>query len=193
MSLSICHPLHKIKGYGYLGGVLMSMKCNCKCTCTCTCNPLRKKKKRTHIKKTKKPFITKSQLFGKYKYKILPLITDKGGRLITTTKTIFFCEKKTIVDTQAEFMALPFQDISLSTQYVYSVHNLGYSDAEVEIEIGPSQDSLTNDIGIEIIPAQQSKIVTPLRFSKYIRLLYRSADAVNSTRLSIVFQAQNHY
>ncbi|MDQ0194828.1 DUF6385 domain-containing protein [Paenibacillus wynnii] len=159
------------------------------------CNSKNTKRTRPRKKKglQKSRHATKTQIWGKYKRTIKPILTDRKGRLITIDRVVWFREQKENVVTGADFTALPLQNISLSNQYVYSVQNTGDYDAEVRIEMGPDASALTDDIGLEIIPAKQTKIVTPLRFSKFIRILYRSAIPGTSTHLSIVFQAQDHY
>lgn len=89
------------------------------------------------------------------------------------------------------FHALPLENISHAVNYVYAIHNVGNFGSEVRVQVGPSLISLADDLdGIITIPVRETKIVTPLLFSRYIRLLYRSAQACHPTRLRITFQAQ---
>lgn len=154
-------------------------------------------KHRVRQKKNRSKPIQSVRIFGKYKNRTLPVQTDKKGRLLTISNVrvtvdcgFTFKETKRKVKTADEFAPLPLEDIRYATQYVYAVRNLGDADGEVKIQIGPDPKSLADDIGPERIPANETKIVTPLRFSKFIRLLYRSAEPGKKTKLLIVFQAQ---
>ncbi|MCL6633465.1 MAG: DUF6385 domain-containing protein [Alicyclobacillus herbarius] len=122
---------------------------------------------------------------------------DKKGRLETRskidvrTKNLAFVEHRYTVIATNQFTPLPLEDISHSIQYVYLVHNMGDADAEVYVQIGTDHENLANDLdGILTIPAKETTIVTPLRFSKLIRLLYRSSEEDQRTKLRIVFQSQ---
>lgn len=143
-------------------------------------------------------------MFGRDGRNVIPVRVDREGRLLTVpirrwpsghrphVKCCFrFEENSTDVVTDDAFAALSLEDISHSLQYVYAVHNLGHEESEVRIQVGPSPESLADDLdGIITIPACETKIITPLLFSKYMRLLYRSAHACHPTRLRITFQAQ---
>lgn len=102
-----------------------------------------------------------------------------------------FIKRTTGVVTSNTFRSLPLENISLAVNYVYAVKNIGNADSEVRIQVGPAKNSLADDLdGIITVPARETKIITPLLFSKYIRLLYRSGFPGHSTKLCITYQAQ---
>ncbi|WP_029420717.1 DUF6385 domain-containing protein [Alicyclobacillus macrosporangiidus] len=104
---------------------------------------------------------------------------------------LIFLEQRYTVLATDEFVPLPLEDISHAVQYVYLIHNTGDADAQVFVQVGTDHESLADDLeGILTIRSNQTTVVTPLRFSKFVRLLYRCADPEKTTKLRIVFQAQ---
>ena len=148
------------------------------------------------VRKSKK--ISRTQIFGKYKKKIVSVKVDRHGRIVTKPtkvkihiKDITFSESEYTVTTSNEFIGLPIEDIRYAVQYVYFIRNLGNEDAEVFVEVGINKENMTEDLeGKWTIPAKSTKLITPLYFSKQIRLLYRSLVKGKPTNLYIVFQTQ---
>lgn len=166
----------------------------CKFDCQkCMCKKSRKRKGK-HLKKRR---MKRVQIFGKNGSFLVPIRTDRMGRIYTVPvvkvihKELKFIEHTTEVVTSDTLIPLPLENISTSTQYVYAVNNMGDYDAEVDVQVGASPDGLAHDLGPQRIPAQQTTIVTPLHYSKWIRLRYRSAEAGKSTKLQITFQSQS--
>ncbi|MCL6443332.1 MAG: DUF6385 domain-containing protein [Alicyclobacillus sp.] len=136
-------------------------------------------------------------IYGCHNRKALPVKVDKKGRLVTRPKTrarrqeLIFRERRYTVVAADEFVPLPLEDISHAIQYVYLVRNMGDADAEVFVQVGTDHESLSDDLeGILTVQSKQTTVVTPLRFSKFVRLLYRCGDPEKKTKLQIVFQAQ---
>ncbi|WP_139234743.1 DUF6385 domain-containing protein [Alicyclobacillus macrosporangiidus] len=136
-------------------------------------------------------------IYGCHGRKALPVKVDKKGRLVTRPKirarrqTLSFREQRYTVVAMDEFVPLPLEDISHAVQYVYLIHNMGDTDAQVFVQVGTDHENLADDLeGILTIQPNQTTVVTPLRFSKFVRLLYRCADPEKTTKLRIVFQAQ---
>lgn len=139
-------------------------------------------------------------IFGKNGCKALPVKVDKKGVLETHSKVnvrvngLTFRKREYTVEAMDRFLPLPLENISHAINYVYLVRNMGDSDANVYVQIGTDHENLADDLeGIMTIPAHQTTIVTPLRFSEFMRLLYRSANEDQRTKLHIVFQAQILY
>jgi hypothetical protein len=150
--------------------------------------PVYKKRKR----------IPRSKIYGQYQKRTVPVKVDEAGRLLTRSKvdvhtdTLTFYEQRQTVYTFDTYTPLPFEDIGHSIQYVYFVHNEGGTDAEMFVEIGTDDENVVKDLeGIYTVAAGESKIITPLQFSRLIRLQYRSKNPHESTKLFIVFQSQD--
>ncbi len=150
------------------------------------------KRRRKHVYK-----MHRTQIYGQYHRKVIPIRVDRIGRLITQPKghshdsDMSFREKRQTVVATDKFVPLPLENISHAVQYVYLVRNIGDVDAEVFVQVGTDHESLADDLeGVLTVPVGQTTIVTPLRFSKYIRLLYRTSVPNKKTKLLIVFQTQ---
>lgn len=145
----------------------------------------------------KRKHLSRVVIYGCHDGKALPVKVDKKGRLVTRPRVharlkelIFYEQRYTVVATD-EFVPLPLEDISHAIQYVYLIRNMGDADAQVFVQVGTDHESLADDLeGILTVQSNQTTVVTPLRFSKFVRLLYRCADPGKKTKLHIVFQAQ---
>lgn len=139
------------------------------------------------------------QIYGKHKNKRVPIETDHRGRLcvnsdvkvnVQVNSGFSFFQKMWRAETRDEFLPVPTINISHAYRYVFAVRNLGDADAEVQMQVGPTCQAFMNDEIPFRIPAHQTVILTPLRFSKLIRVLFRSARPGQPTNLIIYFQAQ---
>ncbi|QQE78256.1 DUF6385 domain-containing protein [Alicyclobacillus sp. SO9] len=145
----------------------------------------------------KRKQMPRTKIYGQYQKNTLPVRVDESGRLETRSKvdvhtdTLTFYEQRQTVYTFNTYTPLPFEDISHAVQYVYLVHNQGDNDAEIFVELATDNENVVKDLdGTYALSAGQSKILTPLQFSRFIRIQYRSKTRDMSTKLHIVFQAQ---
>ncbi|MET3292086.1 UNVERIFIED_CONTAM: hypothetical protein ABID98_004656 [Brevibacillus sp. OAP136] len=143
--------------------------------------------------------ISPVQIYGQHKNKKVPIETDQKGRLCVNSDVkvdvqvnhgFTFCQKKWRAETRDVFLPVPTIDISHAYRYVFAVSNVGDADAEVQVQVGPSRQALMNDEIPYRIPAHQTVILTPLRFSRLIRVQFRSVQPEQPTCLIIYFQAQ---
>ncbi|WDL95143.1 DUF6385 domain-containing protein [Alicyclobacillus sp. ALC3] len=162
-----------------------------------TSSPCHRHRQRRRCNAPKPSPIQRAQVFGKYHGTVIPVRVDRKGRLLTSPGVhshhgnVTFREDTRNVVATHDFAPLPLQDVSHAIKYVYLVHNLGSANAKVVVQVGTDCENLAEDLeGAITIPANQVVIVTPLLFSKYVRLLYRSSSSDEQTKLHIVFQAQ---
>jgi len=79
------------------------------------------------------------------------------------------------------------KDVSEISAYSYAVHNMGTEEVMVQLQISPDGAIWTaDDLACEILPGALA-VITPNRFLRYVRLIYRSQSP---NPLIVWFQAQ---
>ncbi|UOF88805.1 DUF6385 domain-containing protein [Fodinisporobacter ferrooxydans] len=125
----------------------------------------------------------------------LPVMTDDEGRLIFSGEVKF----PPVTFTQNVFTGLlsedlpqllPSQDVSIQTTFSYAIINRSPNPVLVQLEISPNDTDYTVDSEMTI-DGQTMKILTPLRFLKYSRIAYLSAESGKHASFDVYYQAQS--
>ncbi|WP_410511004.1 DUF6385 domain-containing protein [Paenibacillus sp. BR2-3] len=90
-----------------------------------------------------------------------------------------------------EFLYLPPQDTSLSTNIMYMIQNLSH-DATLEIQVEVSPDEINyylDTSGIKIKP-NSNYVTTPSRFAKFTRVSFRTLEKDLQANVDVYYQTQ---
>lgn len=90
-----------------------------------------------------------------------------------------------------EFLYLPAQNTSLSTNTMYMIRNRSYdATLEIQVEVSPNEKNYFVDTtGIKIKP-KSNYVTTPLRFAKFTRVSFKTVEQGTTARVDVYFQTQ---
>jgi hypothetical protein len=116
-----------------------------------------------------------------------PISSKPDGSVLVMMSGRKFVQRIETVNSSIMGSTIP-NDVSEATIYSYAIHNIGVGGVQIQLEISPDGIIWTaDDEEDEIFPGGLA-VITPNRFLRYIRLVYRSQTP---SSLTIWFQAQS--
>lgn len=101
-----------------------------------------------------------------------------------------FIETSISINTSDEWLYASAFDVSQQRLVTVFVRNTGTKDALVKLQISPDNYGYVDDSAAMLIPSGITDAVVPVRFGRYLRVAYRSANINQSTSLTIWCQGQ---
>ncbi|WP_028551401.1 DUF6385 domain-containing protein [Paenibacillus sp. UNC451MF] len=132
------------------------------------------------------------QIFGTDSTQIIPILTDKEGRIIVSSNTsniVFEEESYLNLQVSNRSMNLPPQDTTTKLVMSYAVINRGTSPVVVRTEISPNSSDFSLDQQ-EVVRPNSVRVFVPNRFLKWTRLSISTEQGTEPTQVDVYFQSQ---
>lgn len=81
-------------------------------------------------------------------------------------------------------------EVSKYSMYTFFVKNLGTSSVIIQVQISPDKESVFNESVLYRIPKKGTTAITPMLYTFYNRLVYRTVPPGNQSDIKVWFQAQ---
>ncbi len=93
------------------------------------------------------------------------------------------------IHTSDQYRPLPAQDTTNKAVYSYAIVNEGENPASVRVEIGPNGKDYAVDQE-DVVSGGITRVVVPAKFMRFTRLMVKSLQKGQPTKLQVYYQAQ---